>query len=230
MEYQLAESVALVHDFTSGRRELGDTISAMADLVALALGTDMCGVTLFDAHGRPRTVAYTQTTVPEVDETQFEVDAGPCLDAARQTRTNQIEDTATDDRWPEFCAAAAAAGVRSTLSAPILVGDRGAGALNIYFREPGSRDSVSIRTAELLARQTAIVSAYYDKAGLAHHLERAMQSRATIEQAKGVIMATAGCVPDVAFDILRQQSQTENRKINEIAAEIVNRQSRRARA
>jgi AmiR/NasT family two-component response regulator len=53
-----------------------------------------------------------------------------------------------------------------------------------------------------------------------------MASRAVIEQAKGVLMAAMGCTPDAAFDLLRQQSQTENRKLRVVAEEIVARQSR----
>jgi hypothetical protein len=52
-------------------------------------------------------------------------------------------------------------------------------------------------------------------------LRRAMETRAVIEQAKGVIVATTGCDPDTAFDLLCQQSQHENRKLAVIAAELV---------
>ena len=52
-------------------------------------------------------------------------------------------------------------------------------------------------------------------------LRRAMESRAVIEQAKGIIIAATGCDPDQAFDVLVRQSQHENRKVAEIAAELV---------
>lgn len=61
----------------------------------------------------------------------------------------------------------------------------------------------------------------------AEALERAMESRAVIEQAKGVIMATARVDAEAAFEILRQQSQAENRKLRDVAAEIVALQPRR---
>ncbi|HUR49003.1 MAG TPA: ANTAR domain-containing protein, partial [Acidimicrobiales bacterium] len=57
------------------------------------------------------------------------------------------------------------------------------------------------------------------------HLNLALQSRATIEQAKGIIMATMRCSPDRAFEVLRQQSQALNEKLRDIAAEIVDRQA-----
>jgi len=58
----------------------------------------------------------------------------------------------------------------------------------------------------------------------ADEFARAMQSRSEIEQAKGIIMAATGCDPDTAFDTLVRQSQHENRKLREIAAELVARQ------
>lgn len=52
-------------------------------------------------------------------------------------------------------------------------------------------------------------------------LRLAMEHRAEIEQAKGIVMATLGCGPDEAFDILRRQSQHENRRLREIAQDLV---------
>ena len=59
------------------------------------------------------------------------------------------------------------------------------------------------------------------------HMHAAMETRSVIDQAKGVIMAAAGCSPDAAFAILVAQSQSENRKLHEIATEIGARQIRR---
>jgi hypothetical protein len=52
-------------------------------------------------------------------------------------------------------------------------------------------------------------------------LRRAMEHRAVIEQAKGIIMASTGRTPDEAFELLRQQSQHSNMKLRDIAADIV---------
>jgi AmiR/NasT family two-component response regulator len=52
-------------------------------------------------------------------------------------------------------------------------------------------------------------------------LRRALESRAVIEQAKGIIVARTGLSPDAAFDVLARQSQHENRKLREVAAGLV---------
>ena len=59
-----------------------------------------------------------------------------------------------------------------------------------------------------------------------HHLRCAIESRDLIGQAKGLVMAKAGCSSDDAFDLLRAQSQHENRKLTDIAAELVERHNR----
>ena len=61
-------------------------------------------------------------------------------------------------------------------------------------------------------------------AELVHELDglrTAMASRATIEQAKGLIIAARGCTPDEAFDLLTRMSQNENRKLREVATSLV---------
>jgi AmiR/NasT family two-component response regulator len=60
--------------------------------------------------------------------------------------------------------------------------------------------------------------------GEVESLQRAMEHRAVIEQAKGVIMSSMGCGPDAAFAVLVAQSQSENRKLRDIAAEIASAQ------
>ena len=72
----------------------------------------------------------------------------------------------------------------------------------------------------------ANASAYWGAVELGEQLDQAMRSRASIEQAKGVIMGSMGCSADDAFGVLRQQSQSENRKLHDVAEEVVAHQRR----
>jgi GAF domain-containing protein len=152
------------------------------------------------------------------------------LEAFRSQQLVRVDDLTTDGRWPEFAAAALDRGVRSSLSSPLIVAGEGIGALNVYASGPGHFGEHDEDNASLFAAQAAVAlanaQAYWDQASLAENLAKAMESRAVIEQAKGVIMATTGTGADQAFDLLRQQSQAENRKLRELAAEIVDRQQR----
>jgi AmiR/NasT family two-component response regulator len=78
--------------------------------------------------------------------------------------------------------------------------------------------------------QAAVVlanaQAYWDARTLGEHLDEATKSRATIEQAKGILMAQSKVGPEAAFDMLRSASQRENRKLREVADDLVRRRHR----
>lgn len=227
MDDVLSQMVAACRAFVGGSGEAGETLKTIAELGTAALAADMAGLTLNDANGGPKTVAYTDGMVPEIDQAQYDADRGPCLDASRDGNVNRVDGSEQDwARWPEFLSAAASYGMHSTLSIPIIVSNRPIGALNFYSQHPAYFDDAMVSMADAFAAQTAVVAAYCDKADLAEQLRAAMENRATIEQAKGIIMATMGCDADAAFDILRQQSQNENRKLRDLAAELVARQQR----
>jgi hypothetical protein len=105
------------------------------------------------------------------------------------------------------------------------------GALNLYAPAVAAFDSASADRLRSFATRAAFLllnhQAYWDARSLGENLATAMRSRAEIEQAKGIIMAATGCTPDEAFDELRVQSQAENVKLRDIAAEVVGRVQRR---
>lgn len=218
----LAGAVEVVHGFIGGGRTLGETLADLSRLAADEVGSDMAGLTLSGAEGPPATVASTDPLVPAVEDVQYATDDGPCLAAYRENTITRIDDTSKDDRWRAFCEAAAAVGIRSSVSVPVVVAGDPIGALNFYAKQPARfADPEAVSKGQMFAGHMAIASAFYEKSELAEHLGRALENRAAIEQAKGVIMASTGCSPDEAFELLRQQSQSENRKLREIAVEIV---------
>ncbi len=89
---------------------------------------------------------------------------------------------------------------------------------------PGPEKDTMATAKQVLARVAELpadrVSALREEVA---GLRRALMTRAVIEQAKGVLMATSGCSADEAFELLRRQSQHENRKLREIASELVER-------
>jgi transcriptional regulator with GAF, ATPase, and Fis domain len=229
MEDLLADAVVVVRDFIGGGSSVDSVLTRLAELTVRAVEADMAGLTLSDGGGRPTTAVFTDELVNVIDQAQYESGDGPCLQAFRTGGVFRVDDTAAEQRWPAFAQSAFAHGVHSSLSVPVVVADQPIGALNIYGRRPGQFVDDGIeRTGMVFAGQVAIAARYWDVAGRAEGLSRALESRAVIEQAKGVIMATTGCGPDEAFRILREQSQSENRKIRDLAAELVERQLRRS--
>jgi GAF domain-containing protein len=182
-------------------------------------------VTIITA-GRPVTMAATDDFAVGLDQAQYDADDGPCLTSARREELVRVDDLAGDDRWPDFRDAGHEHGVTSSLSLPLLIPDEDTfGALNIYGRTPGGFSPDDERVARSFATSAAVVVAnviaYWEALALSRNLSAAMEHRGVIEQAKGILMGEHHISPDEAFSLLRQRSQTENRKLRDIAVEVV---------
>ena len=223
----LAQSLSALSRFFVGDGTLHETLTRVAHHAEEALPvTDITGITML-VDGRATTAVFTDEVAPEIDTAQYETGIGPCLDSFRHRRIFRIDDTTKDDRWPPFSEAAAAFGIRSTLSVPLVANHEGLGALNLYSRKPNGFSEEDEVIASQFGAQAAIVlanaQAYWDAHLLSQNLAAAMQSRAVIEQAKGILMGAQRCRADEAFQILVRASQRENRKLREIAEDIVRR-------
>ena len=187
-------------------------------------GCDEVGVTLL-VSGRPSTAAYTTVSTLEVDAVQYELDEGPCLDAARLGTEFTASFTEPDGRWPRFTEAVRCDGVQSCLALPLVSGDECVGALNLYGNQPRAFDRFEASLARVAAGRAAdaiVAVLHLDGAQrLAGQLEQAMASRAVIEQAKGVLMAMRGIDEHSAFDWLRLTSQNRNIKLRSLAENVV---------
>lgn len=221
----LQESISALSRFFVGDATLGETLKRVSDLAQAAVpSADVVGLTML-LDGRATTAVFTDETAPEIDSAQYDSGTGPCLDAFRKQEVNRIDDTEDDQQWPAFSEAAAAHGLRSVLSLPLVASYEGVGALNFYSRRPKAFSPDEEEVATIFATQAAIVlanaRAYWDAHELSQQLAEAMMSRATIEQAKGILMGAQRVGADEAFQILVRASQRENRKLREIAEQIV---------
>ncbi|MCA1702346.1 MAG: GAF and ANTAR domain-containing protein [Actinobacteria bacterium] len=207
-----------------------DDLAAMHTKVALIAtetipGCDIASVTMLK-HGKPTTPAFTGKAAKLLDETQYELGDGPCLAAARHRGLEHVS-TASDDRWPHFVSAAREQGVRATMSIPLGNDETVVGALNLYSETASAYDdaaqSVACAFADQLGVAVASATMYAESFELAQQLQQAMESRAVIEQAKGILMGAQRCSADAAFAILVRASQNQNRKLRAIASEIVER-------
>jgi GAF domain-containing protein len=223
----LSEGIAELSRLLVNEEALDDTLQRVADLACRNVGgADVAGVTLL-RDGRPITAVFTDRTSPEIDAAQYETGSGPCLDAFRHQRVFRIDSTADDDRWREFSHAAAEHGMRSTISLPLGVRGNGIGALNLYSRQPAAFSDEAEHDGMLFATQASVALAnaqLYDSAyRMTQQLQEALISRAVIDQAKGMLMQEYGIGGDEAFERLRKQSQQQNRKLRELAQEMVDR-------
>jgi GAF domain-containing protein len=220
---QLAEVLTL-------EEEVGRVMQRSVDqLVESVPGADMASVTVL--HGEAgETVASSNERVWAIDSDQYATGDGPCMEASRTREVVRVGVEEALERWPEFTRSARAAGVASYLSCPLFIDDEFAGSLNLYSEQPhGFSDfDVALLKLYLTAASAAISNnrRYARARGLAENLGKALDSRALIDQAIGVVMARRGIGPEQAFDELARESQNNNIKVRDLAARIVDSTSR----
>jgi hypothetical protein len=201
----------------------------LTELAMLAAGLQgsggaSCGIVLH-VGGLPSTIACSDELAARMEKIQQVVLDGPCLSAMRTGQVASVEDTAQRGQWTEFGARAAAAGVGSSLSVPLTVGDRPVGALNLYAPGAGAFGETRLRWARGIAGAVsgvlALAAGRAQQARQVRDLRAALDARAVIDQAIGMVMAQQRCTSDEAFDILRRASQRRNVKLRDVAGGIV---------
>ncbi len=153
-----------------------------------------------------------------VDAIQEEVQQGPCLDAAYQHQTVRIPDMTTEQRWPLFAARAAELGAGSMLALQLYVEGDDLGALNLFSRTPGAFTDESEQVGLLVAAHAAVA---YISTRKQTDAARALINRDLIGQAKGMLMERYRITADRAFLLLTRISQNSNRKLHQVATELV---------
>jgi len=209
---------------------LESALDAICLIAARALPqADGASLTSFETGG-PKAAAASSDWARDLDEMQYDEREGPCIDAARTGALFRVRDIASETRWPSYMPRASERGAASMMSIPMTVEAKTIGALNIYSREADAFTAEDFAIAEVIAGHATLASqaaaALQRHRDLADQLQTALSSRPTIEQAKGIIMATKGCGPDEAFAVLREQSQHQNIPLRQIAQELVDRQRR----
>jgi GAF domain-containing protein len=208
-----------------GEMSVEEVFSLVAELVKDTIaGADEVSVTLLRG-GETYTVASTGALASTLDDCQYADEAGPCLLAATTGQPQLVADMNTETRWPPFSVRAAADGVLSSLSVALPLRDGSEGSLNMYARTRNAFDDPAQQAASNIAEYAAVAlttaSLYTQTARLAEQLQQAMNSRAVIEQAKGILIAERRCTEDEAFAILTKLSQDTNRKVRDVAAALV---------
>jgi GAF domain-containing protein len=214
---------------------LGGSISDEDDLVVLLQrivevaadaidGADSAGVTI-ELGGSIYTAVHTDDRTLEVDARQYAAGDGPCLHAARSGEIVLVDVDHCEQRWPGFAADAAREGIHSFLAAPLRTADITLGALNLYGRAPAAFDALDADVLDVLTTATARAIGDYARFKSASEvsiaLREAIEHRAPIEQAKGMLMALHRIDADAAFALMRSQSQTSHRKLRDIAHDII---------
>jgi GAF domain-containing protein len=153
-----------------------------------------------------------------LDAFQQETSEGPCVDASRDQATIRIDDMATDGRWPDFARLAVSLEVLSMLCVPLWVDQVRVGSLSLYGTTRASFTKHHEGLADLLATHAALALA---DAQRTEQLTAAMTNRDVIGMAKGILLERYRLSAEKAFEMLSLSSQRVNRKLVEVARELV---------
>ncbi|MFC5263163.1 ANTAR domain-containing protein [Kribbella qitaiheensis] len=162
--------------------------------------------------------AVSDPVVDEADRLQRGCGEGPRWLPGGLDAVVCVVDTATDARWPQWGQQVAALGLRSMLSVELSARSAGLGALVLYSPDPGWFGTAEQQMAVAVARHASIALASRREES---RLRQAMESRALIGKAQGLLMERFGIDADRAFTILRRYSQDHNIKLTEVATSLL---------
>jgi GAF domain-containing protein len=205
-----------------------DLLQILVDESVGILSAAAAGLVLADPDGELQVMASTSEESQLVDIIQLEAGAGPCLDCLRTGSVVAIDDIAENAYpWPLFQASALSQGFRSLHAVPMRLRSRTIGALNLFGREAGPLHPEDAAIAQAFADVATITlmqeRAARESAIINEQLQRALNSRILIEQAKGVIAHTANVDMNEAFALLRGYARSHNQTLHETAEKVINR-------
>ncbi|WP_229820986.1 MULTISPECIES: GAF and ANTAR domain-containing protein [Streptomyces] len=184
------------------------------------------GVMLAAPGERLRLVAASSERMRPVELFELDAGEGPCCTAYHDaTPVDHTISDAPQPRWPRFTSRAHRAGYLSVHAVPIRRREDVIGVLNLFRALPGALPEEDRHLARTLADATAI--SLTQRAALDHHrtlnrqLQHALDSRTTIEQAKGFLAATAGTDVDAAFQRMRAHARRHQMRLADLARAIV---------
>lgn len=216
--------------------ELADTLVDEFDVVELlTLLTDRCvdvldvaaaGIMLASPTGELRVMASSSEAARVLELFEIQAQEGPCLDCFRTGEAVMDEDLrVANARWPRFREEALAAGFKSVRALPMRLRGSVIGALNLFHVDVGDMREVDVLSAQAFADIATIAilqhRAVLEAQVLNVQLNVALNSRITIEQAKGVLAERAGVNMEESFDRLRRYARNNNLRLVDVALSVI---------
>ena len=205
-----------------------DLLHALVEASVDLLDAAAAGLLLADPHGDLQVLASTSERSQLVEILQLQAGAGPCVECYQTGTLVVVEDIrALKGQWPEFQAAALSQGFRSVHAVPMRVQGRTIGAMGLFGEHPGALTMEDVAIGQALA-DVATISILQERTirestVVNEQLQRALNSRVLIEQAKGVVAYTAGVDMEEAFGRLRTFARANNQSLHDTAARVIDR-------
>ena len=216
---------------------LADTLASDFDIVDFLHGlsadsveilrAEAAGVMLADPRGGLRLIASSDERMRLLELFEIQDAQGPCLDAFSSGRAVQATAADSRARWPVFASRASGAGFQMMCAVPLRVRTNVIGALNLFRGSDEPFTCAEMEIAQAMAEMAAIgliqERALRERNLLAEQLQAALNSRVVIEQAKGMLAEYLAMTVDDAFKLLRTYARAHNRKLSQVASDVVDR-------
>jgi GAF domain-containing protein len=201
---EAATRLAALADETLDLVQRLEAVSALAlTLLPSCVGVSITVV----VDGDPFTVTATPADIASLDAIQY-LDGGPCVAAAATREPILVDDVLDEPRWQMYSQAAAATGVRSSMSLPIpRAGDVPPGALNLYASDPHAFHGTQAQLAALFGVHVTELVENADLSFMTREFARELPQRLDdyehLNQAAGVLMSMHGWDADHARERIR---------------------------
>jgi GAF domain-containing protein len=210
-----------------GEMRVDEAMHRIVQTTHAIFSVDGAGLMLADGEHHLRNAAVSDARVRHLEELQIRHQEGPCITAFDDKVLVGAEDLTSDPRWPSFSPAAVERGVRAVLASPIPYNQDAVGVVAVLSEErhPWSAEAelALLAFTDLAALLIASMMMGEQQTVLATQLQSALNSRAIIEQAKGVLIGQQGLSAHAAYEQIRAQARAERRKIAVVSAELVRR-------
>jgi len=217
-----------LHELGDLRYTVGDLDDALRRIVHAThklFAVDGAGLMLIDPDQLLRNVADSDERIDHLEELQIKHGEGPCIDAFEEKELIHAADLAAEARWPEFSPAAVERGLRAVLASPIPYNQMAIGVVVVFSTKvhPWTPEGelALVAFTDLAALTIANTMQSEQRGELATQLQRALDARVVIEQAKGALCARDGITAGQAFEQMRRRARAERRRVLEIAQEIM---------
>jgi GAF domain-containing protein len=226
-EMKLAQTMVELADNLVDDFDVVDLLTLLSNRCIDVLDVSTAGLIML-VDGGLRLMASSSEAMRVLELLELQAEEGPCMDCYRSGRPVVNVDLATDEaraRWPRFVPEARAAGFRSAHAVPMRLRGTILGALNMFRTGATEMAGDDIVAAQAFA-DIATIAILQNRAALQaqvvnEQLSQALTSRIVIEQAKGVLAERAALNMEDAFTRLRTYARNNNRRLADIAGEVI---------
>jgi GAF domain-containing protein len=208
-----------------GEMSVADALHEIVQTTHTIFDVDGAGLMLADAEHHLRNIAVSDERLGHLEDLQIRHQEGPCITAFDDKELVGVQDLTEDTRWPSFSQAAVARGVKAVLASPLPYNQDAVGVVAVLSedRHPWSPEGelALLAFTDLAALLIASMMQGEQQSELAAQLQGALNSRAVIEQAKGVLIGQQGMSAHAAYVQLRAQARSERRKLAAVSADLV---------